>query len=64
MLQSEAYKDKPKSFAYISADDKELSKSLNLDLRTVQKYNKELENLGIMSKVNYGFDEAGFSKQQ
>ena len=64
MLQSEAYKDTTNSLAYISKNDKELSESLNLDLRTVQKYNKELENLGIMNKVNYGFDEAGFSKQQ
>ena len=64
MLQSEAYKDITNSLAYISKDDKELSESLNLDLRTVQKYNKELKNLGIMNKVNYGVDEAGFSKQQ
>lgn len=64
MLQSEAYKDTVNSLAYISKNDKELSESLNLDLRTVQKYNKELENLGIMNKINYGFDEAGFSKQQ
>ena len=64
MLQSEAYKDTTNSLAYISKDDKELSESLNLDLRTVQKYNKELKNLGIMNKVNYGVDEAGFSKQQ
>lgn len=64
MLQSEAYKDTVNSLAYISKNDKELSESLNLDLRTVQKYNKELENLGIMNKVNYSFDEAGFNKQQ
>ena len=43
MLQSEAYKDTTNSLAYISKNDKELSESLNLDLRTVQKYNKELE---------------------